>query len=200
MASRKRRPQAEFSDEALDALIGDTKTPEELEALFRCMKKALAERILDAEPPERLPCADGSRGPRGTPRLRDRGVGYLVSDDRAHRAVETRSAALDRGAHALRTVIRRALHPRGVTPWPTTSHTKICTRPFVFAVCAGWHSRGLAPALFGSRVVRHLRCPALALFGTCVVRRLRCSALALFGARVLRHLRRSVVSSPFNPP
>jgi len=169
MASRKRRPQAEFSDEALDALIGDTKTPEELEALFRRMKKALAERILGAETPERLPCADGSRGPRGTPRLRDRGVGYPVSDDRAHRAVETRSAALDRGAHALRTVIRRALHPRGVTPWPTTSHTKICTRPFVFAVCAGWHSRGSAPARFGTRAVWQSRRSALALFGTCVV-------------------------------
>ena len=40
MAPRKRQQGAEFSDEALDALIGDTKTPEDLEALFRRMKKA----------------------------------------------------------------------------------------------------------------------------------------------------------------
>jgi hypothetical protein len=38
MVPRKRRQQPEFSDAALDALIGDTKTPEELEALFRRMK------------------------------------------------------------------------------------------------------------------------------------------------------------------
>ena len=34
MAARKKKPQAEFAPEALDALIGDTKTPEDLEALF----------------------------------------------------------------------------------------------------------------------------------------------------------------------
>ena len=49
MAARKRRPQAEFSEATLDALIGDVKTPEDLDALFRQMKKALAERILNAE-------------------------------------------------------------------------------------------------------------------------------------------------------
>jgi len=45
MARRKRLPDPEFDPQALDALIGDTKTPEDLAALFRRMKKALAERI-----------------------------------------------------------------------------------------------------------------------------------------------------------
>ena len=63
MASRKRRRQAEFSDDALDALIGDTKTPEGLEALFRRMKKALAERILDAELTQHLGYAPGEAKP-----------------------------------------------------------------------------------------------------------------------------------------
>ena len=49
IAARKRPQQSEFPDEALDALIGDAKTPEDLDALFRRMKKALAERILGAE-------------------------------------------------------------------------------------------------------------------------------------------------------
>src|ERR1041385_3459324 len=63
MASRKRRPQGEFSDEALDALIGDTKTPEDLDALFRRMKKALAERILGAELTHHLGYAPGDAKP-----------------------------------------------------------------------------------------------------------------------------------------
>ena len=49
MARRKKPQPSEFSEEALDALIGNTKTPEDLDALFRRMKKALAERILNAE-------------------------------------------------------------------------------------------------------------------------------------------------------
>jgi len=63
MASRKRRQQSEFSDEALDALIGDTKTPEDLEALFRRMKKALAERILGAELTHHLGYGPGDAKP-----------------------------------------------------------------------------------------------------------------------------------------
>src|SRR5262245_48737006 len=63
MAPRKRRSQSEFSEEALDALIGDTKTPEELEALFRRMKKAMAERILNAELTHHLGYAAGAEKP-----------------------------------------------------------------------------------------------------------------------------------------
>jgi putative transposase len=65
MASRKRRQQEqlEFSGEALDALIGDTKTPEDLQALFRRMKKALAERILSAELTHHLGYAPGEAKP-----------------------------------------------------------------------------------------------------------------------------------------
>ena len=41
MAARKRRPPAEFSEEAPDALVEGVKTPNDLAALFRHMKKAL---------------------------------------------------------------------------------------------------------------------------------------------------------------
>ena len=63
MARRKRKQESEFSAEALDALIGDTQTPEDLEALFRRMKKALAERILNAELTEHLGYAPGEEKP-----------------------------------------------------------------------------------------------------------------------------------------
>lgn len=62
-AARKRRQPAEFAPEALDALIGDTKTPEDLEALFRRMKKALAERILNAELTHHLGYGPGEEKP-----------------------------------------------------------------------------------------------------------------------------------------
>src|SRR5689334_9329100 len=71
MAARKRRQQSEFSDEALDALIGDTKTPEDLEALFRRMKKALAERILGAELTHHLGYGPGEAKPAAQPNHRN---------------------------------------------------------------------------------------------------------------------------------
>ena len=70
MARRKRQAQTEFRDEALDALIGDTKTPEDLEALFRRMKKALAERILGAELTHHLSYAAGEAKPPEQPNHR----------------------------------------------------------------------------------------------------------------------------------
>lgn len=63
MAPRKRRSQSEFSEAALDALIGDAKTAEDLDALFRRMKQALAERILGAELTHHLGYGPGEAKP-----------------------------------------------------------------------------------------------------------------------------------------
>jgi putative transposase len=63
MARRKKKQEQEFPPEALDALIGETKTPEDLERLFRRMKKALAERILGAELTHHLGYAPGEAKP-----------------------------------------------------------------------------------------------------------------------------------------
>ena len=71
MAARKRPQQSEFSEEALDALIGDAKTPEDLDALFRRMKKALAERILGAELTHHLGYAPGEAKPAEQPNHRN---------------------------------------------------------------------------------------------------------------------------------
>lgn len=71
MARRKRRPQPEFPEEVLDALIGDAKTPDDLDALFRRMKKALAERILGAELTHHLGYAPGEAKPPEQPNQRN---------------------------------------------------------------------------------------------------------------------------------
>jgi transposase-like protein len=54
---------SDLSDEALDALIGDTATPEELGALFRRLQKRLAERILAGELTNHLGYAPGETKP-----------------------------------------------------------------------------------------------------------------------------------------
>ena len=71
MAARKRRQHAEFSEEALDALIGDAKTPDDLDGLFRRMKKALAERILGAELTHHLGYGPGEAKPAEQPNQRN---------------------------------------------------------------------------------------------------------------------------------
>jgi transposase-like protein len=63
MARRKQKQEPEFAPDALDALIGDTKTPEDLAVLFRRMKKAMSERILNAELTHHLGYAPGADKP-----------------------------------------------------------------------------------------------------------------------------------------
>jgi putative transposase len=61
MAKSKMGPA--FDDATLDALIGDTKTPEQLSALFRWMQKRIAERMLAGELTEHLGYAPGAEKP-----------------------------------------------------------------------------------------------------------------------------------------
>ena len=61
MARPKEFP--EFDPTAMDALIGTTKTPEDLSALFRFMQKRIAERILTGELTEHLGYAPGEEKP-----------------------------------------------------------------------------------------------------------------------------------------
>jgi transposase-like protein len=68
MAKPKKTP--EFPPEALDALIADVKTPADLEALFRRMKKAVVERALGAELTHHLGYAPGEPKPPTQPNHR----------------------------------------------------------------------------------------------------------------------------------
>ena len=61
----------EFDEAALDALIGETRTPEDLSALFRQMQKRLAERILATELTEHLGYALGAEKPVEQPNHRN---------------------------------------------------------------------------------------------------------------------------------
>ena len=54
-----------FSDAALDALIGERRTAEEVEVLFRQMKKRIVERMLGAELSQHLGYAPGEDKPAG---------------------------------------------------------------------------------------------------------------------------------------
>ena len=56
---------------ALDALIGDRRTPEELETLFRQMKKRIVERMLGAELTEHLGYGPGEAKPTDQPNHRN---------------------------------------------------------------------------------------------------------------------------------
>jgi len=63
MAKSKKTPA--FPPELLDALTADLKTPADLDALFRQMKKALVERALGAELTHHLGYASGEAKPEG---------------------------------------------------------------------------------------------------------------------------------------
>lgn len=69
--TKKKRVEEEFSGEALDALIGETRTPAELEQLFRQMKKRIVERMLDAELSHHLGYAPGEAKPADQPNHRN---------------------------------------------------------------------------------------------------------------------------------
>jgi len=64
------RPTAGFAPEALDAPLGDARTAEDVDVLFRQMKKALMERILGAELTHHLGYAPGDPKPDTQPNHR----------------------------------------------------------------------------------------------------------------------------------
>ena len=97
MARAKQPPP--FDDAALDALIGDTKTPEDLSMLFRQLQKRLAERILAGELTDHLGYAPGTPKPEGQSNHRngvtpkdgvDRDRGDECHRESAHAAPEDR--------------------------------------------------------------------------------------------------------------
>ncbi len=82
MAKPKKAP--EFPPELLDALAADVKTPADLDALFRRMKKVLVERALGAELSHHLGYAPGEPKPEGQPNHRNGTTPktVLTDDDR----------------------------------------------------------------------------------------------------------------------
>ena len=69
MAKSQRRPDS--TDAALDALIGDARTPADLGELFRQLQKRLAERMLAGELTEHLGYGPGEEKPLAQPNYRN---------------------------------------------------------------------------------------------------------------------------------
>lgn len=63
--ARRKKQEFEFDDAHLTGLLGDTKTPAELDALFQWLKKRLAEKILEGELTSHLGYAPGEEKPAG---------------------------------------------------------------------------------------------------------------------------------------
>jgi putative transposase len=68
---RKERRTEQFDPKALDALIGDAKSPAEVDELFRKMKQVLMERILSGELTHHLGYAKGEAKPGGQENYRN---------------------------------------------------------------------------------------------------------------------------------
>lgn len=82
MARNRTQPGAPaFAPAALDALIGSATTPEELDALFRQMKKAIVERMLSAELTHHLGYAPGAGRPADQPNHRNGSTAKTVLTD-----------------------------------------------------------------------------------------------------------------------
>jgi len=82
--STKQQPpdaQPSFDPAAIDAIIGDTKTPAELEALFRAMKRVVVERMLNAELTHHLGYERGDPKPVGQPNHRNGSTPKTVLTD-----------------------------------------------------------------------------------------------------------------------
>jgi transposase-like protein len=69
--ARSRKPPSPFDPKALDALIGERKTLDEVDDLFRQMKQALMERILAGELTHHLGYAKGEAKPSEQPNHRN---------------------------------------------------------------------------------------------------------------------------------
>lgn len=78
--ARKRRLPDGVTEEALDSLITDVKTPEQLETVFRELKKALVERVLRAELTQHLGYPEGER-PAGMANARNGSTPKTVLTD-----------------------------------------------------------------------------------------------------------------------
>lgn len=132
MVARKRRQQAEFSGAARDALIGDAKTPEDLDALFRRVRKALAARILDAElthhlgygPGEAKPAEQANHRNGSTPKTVLTGDDALTLAPPRDRAGTFAPQLVPRHVRRLPGVDRkvRSLHARGMTVREIQAH------------------------------------------------------------------------------
>ncbi|MDZ4862247.1 MAG: transposase [Gemmatimonadota bacterium] len=141
MTKRQDGPDG-WSEAALDALIGETRTPAELEVLFRQLKQRMVEQVLQAELTEHLGYPPGTgRGLEGnarngtTPKTALTDEGALPLAIPRDRAGSFTPQFVPKGCGGSRASTRRccrstpAASPCG-TPWPTWKNATRCrSRP-----------------------------------------------------------------------
>ena len=88
MARKRRELPAGLTEEALDALVQDIQTPEQLDGVFRDVKRALVERVLRAELTQHLGYPEGAARPRDETNARNGTTPKTVLTDEGALALE----------------------------------------------------------------------------------------------------------------
>lgn len=179
MARRKREPLAPAQEAALEALAAEIGTPAELEAVFRQLKRALVERVLQTELTEHLGYPPGGERPEGTANARNGTTPKTVlTEEGALPLAIPRDRAGSFAPQLVPTGVRRlpgfdqkvlSLYARGLTVRELQAHLEECYQvpvspdlisavtDAVQAEVAAWQQRPLEPvyvavALDGLRV------------------------------------------------
>jgi putative transposase len=134
--ARKRSLPAGLTAEALDALIAEVQTPEQLEDVFRDVKKALVERVLRAELTQHLGYPEGRERPRGatnarngtTPKTVLTEEGALALDVPRDRASTFTPLLVPKGVRRLPGFDQKvlSLYARGLTVRELQAHLEEC--------------------------------------------------------------------------
>ena len=134
--ARKRSVPAGLTEDVLDALVAGVRTPEQMEDVFRDVKKALVERVLRAELTHHLGYADGAERPPGvrnarngtTPKTVLTDEGALALDIPRDRASTFAPLLVPKGVRRLPGFDQKvlSLYARGLTVRELQAHLEEC--------------------------------------------------------------------------
>ncbi len=143
MAQKRRELPVGLTDEAVDALVADVQTPEQLEAVFRDLKRRLVERVLRAELTQHLGYPDGAVRPAGetnarngtTPKTVLTDEGALPLDIPRDRASTFTPQLVPKGVRRLPGFDQKvlSLYARGLTVRDLQAHLEECYQVSVSA-------------------------------------------------------------------
>lgn len=134
--ARHRKLPTGLSEEALDALVAEVATPDQLEDVFRDVKRALVERVLRAELTQHLGYAEGAERPAGVTNARNGTTPKTVlTDDGALPLAIPRDRASTFAPQLVPKGVRRlpgfdqkvlSLYARGLTVRELQAHLEEC--------------------------------------------------------------------------
>ena len=143
MARTRRELPAGLTEETVDALIAEVQTPDQLEDVFRAVKRALVERVLRAELTQHLGYPDGADRPVGETNARNGTTPKTVLTDEGALALEIpRDRASTFAPQLVPKGVRRlpgfdqkvlSLYARGLTTRELQAHLEECYQTAVSA-------------------------------------------------------------------